>query len=700
MKDMRRLFLMLIALLGMLASMVPQRALAGCKLQDTWRYSAMLEGTSQLRLQMPLYDKDDYDCWIVEGTVYIQIEGQERETLFYYESETNIDGDDYRPYIYCRRGVDGTMILQRDRGYSSVSVGTGLKKDLYPCVDDKDYAVVRVLWDISNKYRGKKVTISWSIHHNGNMTEPNKWLDISSTTLTIPAAPDLQYPMVMDPIISFNEGSPNKMMVPYMISASNIQEVKAYYKEKHWAEGAQKSLLLGTATSDFVTLPSDVCMKDFRIEITYIDSEKKSQTTKSTPTDLPILHHAKALTAAMQPDGNVQLSWKVSHANWDDISPNDTWEIQRNATGDPTNSEWTSLGQTSYSDKTTEYTFLDDGLLSTYQGKDVYYRVRRAITAVWGWTSQSGYAMTCLPATLALPHIGQATVSRRGEWTDASHPVSLNFTMGSTSNTDDKGRIVIRNVADWEALAKMIVDGAGQKTINVIMAADISVTKPIGTKSTPYSGTFDGNGHTLTVKIEGTEEFLAPFHYVTGTTAIRNLRVQGSVTGGIHSAGLVGSSDDNTTLTIEYCHVSTNVTGIGNSENAPHLGGILGHCDDGAIHTSYSSAVVEKAEYHKGGAVSDETFSVDIEKVFYNTTLVGDGKDEEYYGRTQAQMIDYALDGQLNSAKGDYTVWTFAEGRMPQLGCLPLPWGDVNRDGQVSIADVTYLVNILLGKAS
>ncbi len=577
MKDMRRLFLMLIALLGMLASMVPQRALAGCKLQDTWRYSAMLEGTSQLRLQMPLYDKDDYDCWIVEGTVYIQIEGQEKETLFYYESETDIDSDDYRPYIYCRRGVDGTMILQRDRGYSSVSVGTGLKKDLYPCVDDKDYAVVRVLWDISNKYRGKKVTISWSIHHNGNMTEPNKWLDISSTTLTIPAAPDLQYPMVMDPIISFNEGSPNKMMVPYMISASNIQEVKAYYKEKHWAEGAQKSLLLGTATSDFVTLPSDVCMKDFIIEVTYIDSEKKSQTTKSTPTDLPILHHAKALTAAMQPDGNVQLSWKVSHANWDDISPNDTWEIQRNITGDPTNSEWTSLGQTSYSDKTMEYTFLDDGLLSTYQGKDVYYRVRRVITAVWGWTSQSGYAMTCLPATLALPHIGQATVSRRGEWTDASHPVSLNFTMGSTSNTDDKGRIVIRNAADWEALTKMIVDGAGQKTINVIMAADISVTKPIGTKSTPYRGTFDGNGHTLTVKIEGTEEFLAPFHYVTGTTAIRNLRVQGSVTGGIHSAGLVGSSDDNTTLTIEYCHVSTNVTGTGNSENAPHLGGILGH---------------------------------------------------------------------------------------------------------------------------
>lgn len=133
-----------------------------------------------------------------------------------------------------------------------------------------------------------------------------------------------------------------------------------------------------------------------------------------------------------------------------------------------------------------------------------------------------------------------------------------------------------------------------------------------------------------------------------------------------------------------------------NSKNK--MGGIVGHCDDGAIHSSYSSAVVEKAEYHKGGAVADETFDVDIENVFYNTDLVSDGEDETYYGRTQAQMIGHELDGQLNNAQGDYTVWTFAEGRMPQLGCLPLPWGDVNLDGQVSIADVTYLVNILLGK--
>ena len=61
-------------------------------------------------------------------------------------------------------------------------------------------------------------------------------------------------------------------------------------------------------------------------------------------------------------------------------------------------------------------------------------------------------------------------------------------------------------------------------------------------------------------------------------------------------------------------------------------------------------------------------------------------------------MRDFHLDGLLNP-RGDYSIWSFAEGRLPLLTCmLELLKGDVNMDGQVSIADVTALVNIILGK--
>ncbi len=75
--------------------------------------------------------------------------------------------------------------------------------------------------DIPKKYRGKKVTISWSIHHNGNSGEDSKWISIEETTMSIPAAPELQVPMIMDPIISYDAGRPNRIMVPYMIAATN-----------------------------------------------------------------------------------------------------------------------------------------------------------------------------------------------------------------------------------------------------------------------------------------------------------------------------------------------------------------------------------------------------------------------------------------------------------------------------------------------
>ena len=77
---------------------------------------------------------------------------------------------------------------------------------------------------------------------------------------------------------------------------------------------------------------------------------------------------------------------------------------------------------------------------------------------------------------------------------------------------------VLSTVADWDAFADAVNSGtdayAGR---TVTLAADIGpVASTIGTVEHPFSGTFDGGGHTLTVAIESAQGCAAPFSEVDG----------------------------------------------------------------------------------------------------------------------------------------------------------------------------------------
>ena len=109
----------------------------------------------------------------------------------------------------------------------------------------------------------------------------------------------------------------------------------------------------------------------------------------------------------------------------------------------------------------------------------------------------------------------------------------------------------------------------------VKLGANISITRAAGnTGYHDFTGTFDGQGHTLTVNITDTgEQGTAPFRVISNAT-IRNLHVTGTVTGTTHAAGLVGKACAGTML-IENCLVETNVNStVGNNR---HCGGIVGH---------------------------------------------------------------------------------------------------------------------------
>ncbi len=130
---------------------------------------------------------------------------------------------------------------------------------------------------------------------------------------------------------------------------------------------------------------------------------------------------------------------------------------------------------------------------------------------------------------------------------------------------------ILRNAEDWRAFKEKVEGGAPDA--NAIMVADISTDLAISMQSTAaYRGTFDGNGHTLMVDIDGGDkDFVAPFCRIQGAT-IRNLNVTGSVSGGLYTAGLVGGAFGSETNNILNCHISANVV-----TTKTHAGGIMGH---------------------------------------------------------------------------------------------------------------------------
>ncbi|MBO6190091.1 MAG: hypothetical protein J6N92_04680 [Alloprevotella sp.] len=592
--------------------------------EDAWRYMAMLNGTDQMKLEMPCYDDSGYDSWIDKGYVYITIEGTgNRETLFYYESSEK--WDDF-PDVWGYKGVEGNMVLNRDQNYSSINVTNSKEKWSIPKVSGTNYSMIRLTWSIPDKYRGKKVTISWDIHKTGNgpagpAGEASMNISINSSNIQIPAMPAPVVPSVQNPMLGYDAAHAGTMMLVYTMPSSEISSLTAYYVEMNGVDELNRMKKLDPNVSGYIYLPVDRCFKKFYLVANYKDSEKKDRTSQSQPFDLPMLHNASGLSASLLSDGRVGLSWTVPDRHWQDLMTGDFWEIQRCTSDVPSlNSQWTTIGQLSYNVGTQHYEFVDEDLISAYENKPVHYRVRRSCTSLWDWAPGT-FAIVQLSPTLYLPSIQSATVGRN-VWTDQQHSLNFNFAMDAPGLTvksdglsyDDMGRVVLRTAKDWSSFASLV--NSGQTGLHAIMAADIDLgrTLPmVGTATHRYAGTFDGNGHTLTFNpapptetdtVAFTEEYVAPFRYVEGAT-LRNLHVTGSISSSKKFiGGLVARVTDGSELAIVGCRSSVRL--ISSVKGDATNGGFVAHSPGQAKVTMANSLFdgsFEGSECHSNGGL-------------------------------------------------------------------------------------------------
>ena len=141
--------------------------------------------------------------------------------------------------------------------------------------------------------------------------------------------------------------------------------------------------------------------------------------------------------------------------------------------------------------------------------------------------------------------------------------------------------IAIRNANDWKAFQTMVENAKNQYLVDARLEADITTSEYVGGgEAATFRGTFDGNGHTITFNKSGfSEEHIAPFRYVGGTTTIRNLHTAGTIkTSQKYAAGLISEILTGSTVNIENCRSSMTINSSvnGDATNGGFVGGMGG----------------------------------------------------------------------------------------------------------------------------
>ena len=147
---------------------------------------------------------------------------------------------------------------------------------------------------------------------------------------------------------------------------------------------------------------------------------------------------------------------------------------------------------------------------------------------------------------------------------NASTPVNADQTVAVTFNKKDYYEIASKE--DWKTFCDLV--NSGQNAIDAKMTADVDLGEDIMMlgHGKNYSGTFDGQNHTLKINWNsGDRTWIAPFQTVDGAT-IKNLRTEGVINSSTHFlSGLIYDAYGTTTISgcVSNVNIISSYTGQG-----------------------------------------------------------------------------------------------------------------------------------------
>lgn len=169
-------------------------------------------------------------------------------------------------------------------------------------------------------------------------------------------------------------------------------------------------------------------------------------------------------------------------------------------------------------------------------------------------------------------------------------------------------------------------------SINCTLTKDIDLTgkewTPIGTSGNSYTGTFDGNGKTITgLKITGSNDYAGLFGFIGSGGTVKNVVLEDVQITSDNSSGLAGGVAGYSWGNIENCSVSGSV-----SSNST-AGGVVGTQLGGSI-TGCSSSATVKGTQKAGGMAGATNGGASLTGCYATgeVTLESSGSDNYFAG--------------------------------------------------------------------
>jgi hypothetical protein len=178
----------------------------------------------------------------------------------------------------------------------------------------------------------------------------------------------------------------------------------------------------------------------------------------------------------------------------------------------------------------------------------------------------------------------------------------------------------IGTVSDWQQLMTTSVDW----NKHFIMTADINLmgvtVTPVGDSGIPFTGVFDGNGHTISyLKINTNDSVIGLFGYIGSNGVVQNIRLEGiDIKAICYVGGIAGTNKG----LIQNCHVSGIIAGD------QSCGGITGFCGAGGSpplirNCSFRGQI--SGTWEIGGIVGSIIDVAEISKCYAIVEITGEG---------------------------------------------------------------------------
>ncbi len=225
---------------------------------------------------------------------------------------------------------------------------------------------------------------------------------------------------------------------------------------------------------------------------------------------------------------------------------------------------------------------------------------------------------------------GEVTIVPVTDQYDARSSFTMTEIYNGWVKPDPTRFITISSAEELEMLAQYVNLDHSMAGYTVVLTGDIDMAgktlTPIGFEftykksssaaySAPFSGTFEGNGYTISnlnmVRHEGQA---AVFGYTDGAT-IRNLNIEGNITGTAYVGGIIGYAQN---TRVSRCNFTGTITGVavyGQKQTGCYIGGLVGklsgatslveNCNVNAPILAKTAITNEAAASYVGGLVGD-----------------------------------------------------------------------------------------------